>query len=223
MDSIADAVKSVNVRLSKTTRSALIVLLIAIPDWASRGGFWYSSAVASWPSLKAAYASSYGKLSLVVLAFLLIWLDQRRITRKKGEPHGPVTLKDRTLQLQDRIQAFLDGLGPMPKGFTGTSKIRAGPDWRSPDGPMHNSSIVRVNGLLSQRMAKVDYGYELYFAVPLLRIYNEFGFRGVMDTQMKDLLFQNEPYNREAALRDMVQALSRLAELKEASDPDHAP
>jgi hypothetical protein len=33
MDSIADAVKSVNVRLSKTTRSALIVLLIAIPDW----------------------------------------------------------------------------------------------------------------------------------------------------------------------------------------------
>jgi hypothetical protein len=220
MNSIADVVKSIYVRLSKTTRSALIVLLIVIPDWVSRGGFWYSSAVASWPSLRAAYASPYGKLSLIVLAFLLIWLDQRRITRQKAEPHGPFTLKDRTLQLRDQMQAFLDGLGPMPEGFMGTSQVRAGPDWRSPGGPMHNSAIVRATGPLSQRIAKVDYGYELYFAAPLLQIYNEFGFRGVIDKEMKDLLFKQEQYNREAALRDTVQALSRLAELEEATYPD---
>ncbi len=220
MNSISDAVKSAYGRLSKTTRIALIVLLIVIPDWVSRGSFWYGSAVASWPSLKAAYASPYGKLSLVVLAFLLIWLDQRRITRKKAQPHDPATLKDRTLQLRDRMQAFLDGLGPMPQGFMGTSQVRAGPDWRSPDGPMHNSAIVRASGPRSQRIAKVDYGYELYFAAPLLRIYNEFGFRGVMDKQMKELLFQKEQFNRELVLRDMVQALSRLAELEEATYPD---
>jgi hypothetical protein len=206
--------------MSKTTRGALVVLLIVIPDWISRGGFWYGSAVAAWPSLKQAYGSPYGKLTLIVLAFLLLILDQRRITRKKMGPHGPSTLKDRTLQLRDRMQAFLDGLGAMPEGYMGTSQIRAGPDWRSPDGVMHNSAIVRASGPLSQRMAKVDYGYELHFAKPLLRIYNEFGFRGVIDKQMKDLLSEKEQYNRELALRDIVQALSRLAELEEATYPD---
>jgi len=119
------------------------------------------------------------------------------------------------------MQAFLDGLGPMPRdGMVGTSQVRAGPDWRSPDGIMHDSAIVRASGSLSQRMAKVDYGYELYFAAPLLRLYNEFGFRGVMDRQMKELILKKEQFNRELELRDTVQALSRLAELEEASYPD---
>lgn len=224
MNNITNAPSKIYERLSPATRGAAVVLLIVIPDWISRGGFWYTSAVASWPSLKAAYASPYGKITLIVLALVLIWLDQRRITRKKPKPQGPATLKDRTLQLRDQMQAFLDGLGPMPQGryanFTGASQVHAGPDWRTPSGPMHNSAIVRASGPLSQRMAKVDYGYELHFKVPLLRIYNEYGFRGVLDTQMKDLLFKQEQYNREAALRDTIQALSRLAELEEATYPD---
>jgi len=90
--------------------------------------------------------------------------------------YDPKTLKGRTLELQDRIRAFLDGLVPMPQGFTGTSQVRACPDWRSPDGHMHNSSIVRVNGPLSQRMAKVDHEYELHFAVPLCGVTTNSGF-----------------------------------------------
>jgi len=221
MEKITVAVKNRYRRLSKTTRGALIVLLIVVPDWASREGFWYRFAAAAWPLLKRAYASSYGKLTLVVLAFLLIWLDQRRITRKRSASHDGDTLKGRTLKLHDEIQSFLDGLGPMPQDeMMGISQVRAGPDWRSADGIMHDSAIVRATGRLSQRMAKVDYGYELHFAAPLLRIYNEFGFRGVIDQQMKDLIFKKEPYNREVALRDIVQALSRLAELEEAAYPD---
>src|SRR5580698_10484502 len=100
MNSIADAIKSMYGRLSITTRSALIVLLIVVPDWVSRGGFWYTSAIASWPSLKMAYASPYGKITLIALALLFIWLDQRRITRKKTEPVDLDSLKGRTLQLR---------------------------------------------------------------------------------------------------------------------------
>ncbi len=148
--------------------------------------------------------------ALFLLAIFFFEYDRRK-------PHDPRTLKGRTSKLRDQMKAFLDGLGPMPQDeTTGVHQVRVGPDWRSPDGIMHNSAIVRATGPMSQRIAKVDYGYELYFAAPALRIYNEFGFRGVMDDQMKELLFKKQQYNKEFALMDMIQALSRLAELKEA-------
>jgi hypothetical protein len=224
MNSIADAVKGFYARLSPFTRGALALLLIVVPDWSSRGGFWYSFVLGSWPTLKGAYESPYGKLALVVLALLVIWLDQRRLTRNQLGKQDPLTLRDRTLDVMNRMQTFLDELGPMPQGefarFTGASQVRAGPDWRSPAGTMHDSAIVRANGGLSQRMAKVDYGYELYFASDVLRIYNEFAFRGVMDTRLKDLLFKEKRYKEETEMREIIQALSRLSELEEGTYPD---
>jgi hypothetical protein len=151
--------------------------------------------------------------------FLLALLFFERDRRKTKRP-DPKTLKGRTLLLVDRMQAFLDKLGPMPQDeFTGALQVRAGPDWRSPTGAMHDSAIVRASGPLSQRIAKVDYGYELLFSSDVLCIYNEFAFRGVMDTGLKDLLFKSKQYKEEMEMRQILQALSRLSELEEGTYP----
>jgi hypothetical protein len=62
-------------------------------------------------------------------------------------------------------------------------------------------------------MAKVDYGYELYFAAPVLRIYNEFGFRGAIDAEMKDLIVakviaSNELVKSKTVWRSMASPLT---------------
>lgn len=196
--------------------AALAVIVFIVQRWGDLG-----SAVSLYGAIRGSAHLWVPFLPLILFALAVLFFE---LDRRSAKRPNPKSLRGRTIQLRDRMQKFLNDLGPMPQGpfatFTGASQVRAGPDWRSPQGTMHDSAIVRANGDLSKRMAKVDYGYELFFASDVLRIYNEFAFRGVMDSQLKDLLYKSEGYKEEQGMRQIIQALSRLAELEEGTYPD---
>jgi len=169
------------------------------------------------------------KSSLPVLApfiaptlFLLaiIFFD---LERRKAKRPNPKILKGKTLLLRDRLQRFLDQLGPMPttepERYGGVSQVRVGVDWRDPNATLQNTAIQRARGT-NLRLAKIEYGYDLYFATEVLQIYNEFGVRGIKDTNLEKTLFTQKPkiegYKDESSLREIILALSRLAETREA-------
>jgi hypothetical protein len=192
------------------------VIVFTVQRWGDVG-----SAISLYGAIKNNTHTWLPFLPLILFALAILFFE---LERRKAKYPNPKTLRGRTLQLRDRMQAFLDELGPIPQGdqarFTGISQVRVGPNWRAADGSLDDSDIVRVRGPISQREAQVDYGYELHFANDVLRIYNEFGFRGVMDTKLKEVLFVRAGYKEERGVRDVIQALSRLAELEEASRPD---
>lgn len=158
--------------------------------------------------------------NIVVILCGLVWLSVIVFWPAR---HDPRTLRGKTLILRNRIQDFLDQIGPMPttepERFGGVSQTHIGIDWRDPDAPLQNSAIKRARGT-NLRAAKIEYGYELYFAKEVLEIYREFGFRGVRETSLHKVLFVHESeegnYKDEADLREIISALSRLAETKEA-------
>jgi len=191
------------IQQSWKTRSGLIVLLIVIPDWVSRGGFWYSSALWIWPSLKKAYDSPYGKISLVALAFLAIWLDQRRLTRTETHEHDLATLKGRTLKLKDDMQAFLDNM-PKASGYLGASQ---------------QGTIERLSTQASFIMGRLEHGYYLQFADRISRIYHEFGERGVQDKELTRAIAEKK-YEQALTYGTIIDALTRLAGCPEASADD---
>jgi hypothetical protein len=163
MDSIADRVKRFYERLSPFTRGALVLLLIVIPDWASRGGFWYSFLLRLWPTLKGSYESPYGKLALVILAFFVIWMDQKRLTRKlhrKGT--DPNSLKYRASDLRTRIVKYLNTMPEPEHKATTPEKVQ---------------EELTAAVLWSE---KLSCGFELRFKNELNRLFLEFGEIGLL-------------------------------------------
>lgn len=197
MNSIADGVKQIYKRLSPRTRGALIVLLIVIPDWMSRGGFWYGSAVASWPLLKAAYASPYGKLALIVLAFLLILLDQRRITHKKTAPRYTDSLQGRVLQLRDEVQQFLKDVGEEP------------PETKREPGMTERDYQIAQNRDAVNWSAKIGHGFALRFADRAKQLFHECGEAGTSHDMFGARLAQ--PVPTEADVKEVVADLTWLS------------
>jgi hypothetical protein len=202
-DRFVPAVKRIYARIQQswTTRSGLIVLLIVIPDWVARGGFWYSTALWIWPSLKKAYDSPYSKISLVALAFLAIALDQRRLTRTRERDLA--TLKGRTLKLRDDVQAFLESV-PKATGYLGASQ---------------QGTIERLSSQASFVMGRLEHGYYLQFADRISRIYHEFGERGVQDKELTRAIAEKK-YEQALTYGTIIDALTRLAGCPEASAND---
>jgi hypothetical protein len=201
MNSISDAVKSAYGRLSKTTKIALLVLFIMIPDWLGRGNFWYTAVLRAWPSLKAAYASPYVKVSLLLLALAAIVLDQRRLARKAIRERDLNTLQGKTLQLRDEMRLFVDSHPQPLLVFRGTSRER---------------TFDRPSTSESQRLSKLEHGYCLKFADRVARIHHEFGERGVQDYELTETLLKAK-YGEPGTYTAIIDALSRLAHCPEAS------
>jgi hypothetical protein len=196
MNSIADAVKKLYARLSPATRGALVVLLIVIPDWVSRGGFWYGFALGAWPFLKQAYASPFGKLTLIALAFVLIWLDQRRIGRARLKSYDLGTFKGRALKLRDDIQEFYNN-APQPAGGQIAGENR-------------DDFTKRVLSASSRRVDYLVNGYAWRFHDRALVIYYQFGERGGIDVRLFDFL--SRPLKNEECYREILGGLTRLSE-----------
>ena len=193
MSSIADAVKGFYDRLSPFTRGALVVLLIVVPDWASRGGFWYSFVLRSWPTLKQAYESPYGKLALVVLAFLVIWLDQKRITRRLHEKGtDPNSLRHRASDLRTRILEYLKTM-PEPEHKAKT--------------PEALQEELTVAILWSE---KLSCGFELRFRDELNMLFLQFGEMGLLPGF--GWLLPEHIYGREK-IKEIVNNLEQLAQI----------
>jgi hypothetical protein len=159
-------------------------------------GFWHDFFVAAWPILKRAYASPVGKLTLVVLAFLLIWLDQRRITRKRPESYDPNSVKGHTLKLRDEIQVFYDNAPPLA-------------DKQKP-GESRDDYLRRAFAASSQRVDYLAHGYAWRFHDRALTICYQFGERGLADGKLLDFL--NRPLKDEAAYQEILAGLTRLSE-----------
>ena len=199
MNSITDGVKEAYTRLSPITQGALVLLLIVIPDWVSRGGFWYGVALAAWPRLKMTYDSPYGKLGLVILAFVLIWLDQRRLAQKRPKMYDSRTLKGRTLQLRDEIKAFYDSAPSPPPPQA--------------DGEAKDVYLKRMFAADSRRFDYLVHGFSWRFHDRAMVINCQFGERGLMDQKLNDALLQT--MKKEDLYEEILSGLTRLSQYPE--------
>src|SRR5437899_1771488 len=143
-------------------------------------------------------ASTSGRVILMVSGLSMIWLDHRRIMRKREpKPLDESTLKARTLKLRNEIQAFLD---TVPISYDSISQASRKDD------------ILQSSGL-ELRVNRLHHGYELRFAEPVTRIFNEFGQRGLWDVILADGM--RRQVNNEEWYRTVIARLTKLAERPE--------
>ncbi len=145
---IKTVVRFIKKRVSKLTASALaLLILFGIPNL-----FGYAS---------------IGRLAIVSVGLLLIWLDQVRITKKLHgkKPYDEETLKGRTLKLRDDIQAFLETIGSIPETerTSGMSELAY--------------SEVKITNVINWA-ERLRHGFALRFEDRLKRICHECGESG---------------------------------------------
>ena len=167
------------------------MLLIIVPDWVSRGDFWYGFAIAVWPKMKLAYASPYVKIGLIVLALVLIALDQRRITGRNAKDYDPDTLKGRTLKLCQDMQRFLLEMGPKP---------------------VFDSKLPTRPTEISLWMIKLQCGFGMNFSERLRKLYWELGFNGLLPV----VLAPKTEIQDDADLREVIDFLKKRADQLES-------
>lgn len=105
-----------------------------------------------------------GKWLFIVVAFVVIWLDQRRITKKLHgkKPHDVKTLRGRTLKLRDDLKQFVESVGPRPDV--------------EPAFGQSNQEFIKANwAVVMPWMDKLKYGYELRFSEAVNRIHYQYG------------------------------------------------
>jgi hypothetical protein len=108
---VKTVVRFIKKRVSKLTASALaLLILFGIPNLFGYAQFWHAAWVWSAPHIWRFMETSIGRLAIVSVGLLLIWLDQVRITKRLHgkKPYDEETLKGRTLKLRDDVQAFLE-------------------------------------------------------------------------------------------------------------------
>jgi len=80
--------------------SFVILLAKMIPDAVGRKDFWSTHLASIW-----GFLYSHSTSSILIACALFIWLDHRRVIRKRGpQPHDHKTLKGRVLQLRDDLR-----------------------------------------------------------------------------------------------------------------------
>jgi hypothetical protein len=85
--------------------SFLLLLYCAIPDWQSRDEFWSKRL----PTILAFLQTAYGRLTIIVLAGIVIWLDHRSVMKKRTERQQPGNVQDwREAFKTPRWQVFSD-------------------------------------------------------------------------------------------------------------------
>jgi hypothetical protein len=141
-----------------------LFVLAIIPRWVSIGRFWYGIGHWTWERI-AWLSTGWGRVSLVVVGLLLIWLDQYRRSRPKA--HDLRTLKGRTLKLRDDLQSFVDGIGAKPK-IVRTADMS--------DRDVMSASWKEIAPWIDH----LTYGYERLFASRVKEVYLEFGERSLL-------------------------------------------
>jgi hypothetical protein len=185
-------------RTSKVTRWTLMsIIVFGIPNLLGYATFW-SNLPRWWRYMWGWLQSSPGKWAFIIAAFLVIWLDQGRITRKLHgrKRHDEKTLKGRTLKLRDDIKEFFEKTEPKVQGqFDGETQV---------------GYIKRLDTSNARRVSRFVHGYDLYFAERVARTYHEYGLLGWNDTELNEVMLR--PYKNEKCYDIVIAALARLAE-----------
>jgi hypothetical protein len=157
---------------SKLAVTGLVFVVLGLSEWYSAYGFLCAAYKWSTPYRKPAIdfiLGGWGRTSLIVFGFLLLWIDSRR--KKRPIRHSPRTLKGRVLQLKDDLQAFLDSLPAEVQPDAGRTQR----DWTDA------KDMVEWRLCDSLRRDKLHYGYELRFADRAKKVIAELGERGELN------------------------------------------
>jgi len=190
------AIWAKRIRNNRLRLVGAILLTIVLPDWISRGNFWYHLAQRLWPVMKSVYNSEWDRLSIVIVGVLLLLVPWQRLRWKTQ--YDVTTLKGRTLELRDDMQAFLDNAHPNEQ--IGNTK--------------RQNDVLESSGA-ALRVDQLHHGYEARFANRLNLIFNEFGECGLRDLVLADGLAG--PLYKEDWYRIVIVRLSKLAERPQAA------
>jgi hypothetical protein len=198
--SLTEIGSRVRARLSGLTITGVVVLMVWIAEQVHAAEFWYGIGSRIFPPVYRFMGTTWGGLILIICGIGLIFFDQRRITRRQQKAHDLSTLKGRTLQLRDDIQAFVDST-PKASGYVGASQ---------------QGTIERLSSQASFVMGRLEHGYYLHFADRVSHVYHEFGERGVQDKELTRAITEKK-YEQVTTYRIIIDALARLAQCPEAS------
>jgi hypothetical protein len=190
-----------------TITAAILLVLFGIPNAFGYAQFWWSAYKWGSPHVTGFLGTALGRAILIAVALGAIALDQRRITRALHgkKKHDLKTLKGRTLQLRDEMQAFLDSVEPFPATAT-----RAGED--------RKDYIRRTWKAVGRRVNKVGHGFELRFGDAVLRIHHEFGEMGIRDSKLIEAL--RAPFKTDDSYKAIIDGLGKLvARLDNQTEP----
>jgi hypothetical protein len=132
----------------------------------------------------------------VLLVAGIIWLDHRRVLKKREKRYDPKSLKGRALKLRDEMQAFLSSAPP-------ATKIT----------PEMTSEEILDTAFTDPRPPKLRHGYHLRFQDRVAAIYHEFGEYNVEDNQLI-----RAGFIREEDYVAVIQALTDLSERPEVEN-----
>lgn len=174
----------------------VILLAKAIPDFFGRKDFWSTHLAVVW-----AFLYSHSTVSVIVACALFIWLDHRRVIRKRGpKPHDPKTLKGRVLQLRDDLKSFVDSL-PMEAEPAHVRTLR---DWTDSEEWVRYRSHIRV------RCDAMHYGYELKFSERTRNVINELGEQSQLNSLLPEAF--NRPLKGDAEISEIINQLGLAAD-----------
>jgi hypothetical protein len=169
-----------------------ILLYCAPPDWQGRNEFW----VHHWAVIRS-IAAGYGRAALIVVGLSMVWLDNRRLVKKRGpKPHDEGTLKGRTLKLRDEIDTFMTNLGPRPESLY--------------DSKMNDKQFLAANHASHLWVDRVHHGFMLRFHARAQNLFHEFGEIGKTDLPYGLLL--NSDVMSGDTVRQIVDHLTTMGE-----------
>jgi len=173
------------------------LLIVGLPSWITNANFWFRIGRRGWPVIAWTYNTQVGRLCLTIVGLLLIFFPWQRFKRKSD--YDITTLRGRTLKLRDEMQAFLDN-SPPSREYAGTTQV---------------GGLQRDTGS-SLRVVKLDHGYSLRFADTLMKLFHEYGERGVRDIELAEALNRERQVNNVVFYNTVIGSLGRLANTPEA-------
>jgi hypothetical protein len=174
----------------------LAVLALAfIPDLFGRIDFWGKNGGAV-----LRYLVAHGNVTVMVICTLVIIVDYRRVQARGKRTHDPRTLKGRTEQLKDDLEAFVNGLGEKPA--------------LQYNGEMNSNQFEKANSANLLWFDRLQYGYLLRFQERVKRLYFEYGECG---KAYLPLSFALEPGQVEDE-KGITEIISMLGEMAKTAD-----
>lgn len=170
----------------------LIFVYSVLPDYDARNRWWKERL----PSILH-FAAVHSQLTLIAIGLLVIWIDHRSLVKKRSGRAAPedTSLRGRTLALSDELRQFVNSLGPETEY-----------EYKS---AMSASEFQEINKERTLRDARLHHGFQLRFADRVIRLYHEYGERGVDYGQLPQMATRlNETNER---VLEIAQTLSEMA------------
>jgi hypothetical protein len=175
-----------------TVFGAATAIIGGLPNWHGIVLWWWEAARWIIPRL----GSTWGRVCLIAFGIALIWLDHRRVLKKRERRYDPTSLKGRALKLRDEMQAFLDNAPAATK----------------PSKEMTDEEILDT-AFTDPRPPKLRHGYHLLFEDRVMTIYHELGERNIEEHRLI-----RTGFIREEDYVDVIQVLTGLSERPEVGN-----